>query len=204
MEKIDFKTTLKGLYAPPAGKFVPVDVPRMRFVKVDGQGDPNTAPAYRAAIEWLYSVSYALKFAAKARGADYTVPPLEGLWWADDPSAFTKREKDLWRWTMMIMVPDFTTGDMFAAALAKAGAKLGTPPATLRLEDYHEGPSLQTLHRGSYDDEAPVLAHLHDEVMPARGLTFNGPHHEIYLSDPRRTEPARLRTVLRQPVRRAA
>ncbi len=204
MEKIDFRKVHKALYAPPAGKFVAVDVPVMQFVKVDGAGDPNTALAYRTAVEWLYSVSYAMKFAAKARlGRDYTVPPLEGLWWADDPASFVSRRKDDWKWTMMIMVPDFVDRAAFEAAMAKVGAKLGDPPASLRLDPYEEGRCLQTLHVGSYDDEAPVLARLHGEAMPAAGLAFNGPHHEIYLSDPRKVEPAKLKTVLRQPVRKA-
>jgi hypothetical protein len=101
---------------------------------------------------------------------------------------------------MMIMVPDFVTHDMFEKAVAKTGGKLGQPPQSLRHEFYAEGLSLQTLHVGSYDEEGPILARLHDEVMPRKGVTFNGPHHEIYLSDPRKTEAARLKTVLRQPV----
>lgn len=202
MEKIDFRKTLRALYNPPADAFVAVEVPEMQFVKVDGEGDPNTAPAYRSAVEWLYGVSYAMKFAAKATlGQDYVVPPLEGLWSADDPRSFVSREKDRWRWTMMIMAPDFVTRGMFDAAVQKTGKKLGEPPQGLRLESYAEGLSLQILHLGSYDDEAPVLARLHDEVMPSKGFTFNGLHHEIYLSDPRKTEPSRLRTVLRQPVK---
>jgi hypothetical protein len=201
-EKIDFKKALKPLYDPPAGEFASVEVPQMQFVKVDGEGDPNTAPAYRSAVEWLYGVSYAAKFAAKAAlGKDYVVPPLEGLWWADDPKSFVTRDKDRWRWTMMIMVPDFVTRDMFGNAAAKTSKKLGQPPQSLRLEAYGEGLSLQTLHVGSYDEEGPVLARLHGEVMPDKGMAFNGPHHEIYLSDPRKTEPARLKTILRQPVK---
>lgn len=202
MEKIDLKKTLKSFYGPSAGDFALVEVPEMQFVKVDGEGDPNTARAYRSAIEWLYGVSYAMKFAAKAAVArDYVVPPLEGLWWADDPKSFITREKDQWHWTMMIMAPDFVTHDMFEDALAKTGKKLGQPPQSLRLEPYAEGLSLQILHLGSYDDEGPVLAQLHDEVMPNKGMTFNGPHHEIYLSDPRKVEPSRLKTILRQPVK---
>ncbi|POR51236.1 GyrI-like domain-containing protein [Bosea psychrotolerans] len=202
MAKIDFRKSLRPLYSPPVGEFVPVEVPQMRFVKADGEGDPNSAPAYRSAIEWLYGLSYAMKFSAKAGlGRDYVVPPLEGLWWADDPKSFIRREKDRWRWTMMIMVPDFVTRDIFESALAKTGGKLGEPPRSLRLEPYDEGLSLQTLHLGSYDEEGPVLARLHGEVMPSKGLAFNGPHHEIYLSDPRRTEPAKLKTILRQPVK---
>lgn len=204
MEKTDFRKTLRPLYSPPAGRFVTIDVPPMQFVKVDGAGDPNTAPAYRTALEWLYSVSYAIKFAAKAsQGRDYVVPPLEGLWHADDPGSFVRREKDRWRWTMMIMVPDFIGQEAFGEAVAKAGRKLGDPPASLRFEPYAEGLSLQTLHIGSYDDEGPVLATLHDKVMPELRLRFNGPHHEIYLADPRKTAPARLKTILRQPVRPA-
>lgn len=205
MAKIDFRKALAPLYGPPSGEFVSVDVPSMQFVKVDGEGDPNRVPAYRSAVEWLYGTSYAMKFAAKAAlGQDYVVPPLEGLWRADDPGSFVRREKDRWRWTMMIMVPDFVAPDLFDAALAKTGGKLGRPPSSLRLERYDEGLSLQTLHVGAYDDEGPTLARLHDQVMPDRGLTFNGPHHEIYLSDPRRTAPAKLKTILRQPVKRAA
>lgn len=205
MEKIDFRKSFPDLYKPPAGRFVSVDVPAMQFVKIDGKGDPNTVPAYRQAIEWLYSVSYAMKFAAKvAKGKDYVVPPLEGLWWADDPADFVARRKERWRWTMMIMAPDFMDLMLFDAAVEKAGKKLGAAPESLRLERLEEGTVLQTLHVGSYDDEGPILARLHNEEMPSRGLTFAGPHHEIYLSDARKTAPAKLRTILRQPVTSAA
>lgn len=177
----------------------------MQFVKIDGKGDPNTAPAYRQAIEWLYSVSYAMKFAAKAsKGKDYVVPPLEGLWWADDPADFVARRKERWRWTMMIVAPDFVDPMLFDAAVEKSGKKLGAAPESLRFERLKEGTVLQTLHVGSYDDDGPTLARLHDEEMPSRGLTFAGPHHEIYLSDARKTAPAKLRTILRQPVTSAA
>lgn len=202
MEKIDFRKSLRVLYNPPRGEFVDVDVPQMRFVMVDGIGDPNTADDYRSAVEWLYAVSYGMKFATRAAvGQDYVVPPLEGLWWADDPSSFVRRAKDEWRWTMMIMVPGFVSEEVFDGAVTKVRRKLGEPPESLRLELHDEGPSLQTLYLGSYDDEGPVLARLHDEVMPAKGVTFNGPHHEIYLSDPRRVEPSKLKTILRQPVK---
>jgi hypothetical protein len=202
--KIDFRKALATLYTAPAGRFVEVDVPVLTFVKIDGEGDPNTSRAYRKAIEWLYPVSYALKFAAKGIGKDYVVPPLEGLWWADDPADFVARRKDRWRWTMMIMAPDFVAPPLFEAAVEKTGKKLGEAPPTLRFEPLAEGRALQTLHVGSYDDEGPTLARLHDEIMPAHGLTFAGPHHEIYLSDPRKTVPANLKTILRQPVMTSA
>jgi hypothetical protein len=203
MEKIDIKKVFADLYKAPAERFVAVDVPTLQFVKVDGQGDPNKTATYKQAIEWLYAVSYAMKFAAKAaKGKDYAVPPLEGLWWADDPADFGARRKDRWCWTMMIMVPGFVDRPLFDAAVDKARNKLGVPPDSLRLETLHEGRSLQILHVGSYDDEGPTLKRLHDEEMPRQGLTFAGPHHEIYLSDARKTPPAKLKTILRQPVKR--
>ena len=201
MDKIDFKKSLKALYQPTNRDFEPVEVPEMQFAMVDGAGDPNSAPAYRTAVEWLYAVSYAMKFAAKASlSKDYVVPPLEGLWWADDPADFVVRRKDAWKWTMMIMVPDFVGPELFEAAVSR---KQGARPESLRLSRFAEGTCLQALHVGSYDDEGPLLRHLHEEVMPARGLTFNGKHHEIYIGDPRKTAPERLRTILRQPVRAA-
>ena len=204
MDKIDFKKKLSTLYSAPNGSFATVDVPVMKFVKVDGKGDPNRDPAYKAAVEWLYSLSYAMKFASKTKsGKDYVVPPLEGLWWADNPDDFAGRRKHLWQWTMMIMVPDFVERSLYEAALARSRDKLGEPPASLRLEPLDEGRCLQTLHIGSYDDEGPTLARLHNEIMPATGVTFAGPHHEIYLSDPRKTPPEKLKTILRQPVRSA-
>lgn len=202
MDKTDFRKTLKAFYGPTNREFEPVDVPEMGFIMVDGAGDPNSVPAYAEGVQWLYAVSYGLKFAIRAEtGKDYVVPPLEGLWWSDDPAYFTSRRKDRWQWTMMIMVPDFVPSAARATALGKAGAKLGTPPESLRFARHAEGLCLQKLHIGSYDDEAPALAELHDTIMPERGLGFNGRHHEIYLSDPRRVAPDRLKTILRQPVR---
>lgn len=202
MEKVDLKKTLRSLFAAPTDRFLEVDVPRLTYLKVDGHGDPNVEPSYGQAVAWLYATAYGVKFAAKAALArDFTVPPLEGLWWAEDPSSFVERRKSEWSWTMMIMVPGFIDTPMAAAAMRKAAGKLGEPPPTLRLEHLEEGRCLQAMHIGSYDDEGPLLARLHDEVMPSRRLAFAGPHHEIYLSDPRRTEPAKLKTILRQPVR---
>jgi hypothetical protein len=107
MEKIDFKKIMKAFWQPPAGVFSLVDVPKLQFAMIDGKGDPNTSEGYRHAIEWLYSVSYPLKFMSKKElGKDYGVAPLEGLWWAEDMSSFLTGDKDLWSWTMMIMQPD--------------------------------------------------------------------------------------------------
>lgn len=205
MQKIDVRKLWPNLYSAPAGKFVTVDVPSLRYVTVDGHGDPNRDPSYQSALQWLYSVSYAMKFAAKSDlGRDYVVPPLEGLWSADDPADFVARRKDRWRWTMMILAPEFLELSMFASAVQKARNKLGDPPPSLRLETLHEGQCLQVLHVGRYEAEGPILNTLHCELMPARGLTFAGPHHEIYLSDPRRVAPDKLKTLLRQPVKPAS
>ncbi|WP_196257856.1 GyrI-like domain-containing protein [Pelagibacterium limicola] len=203
-DKTDFKKTLKSLYAPGARQgFHFVDVPPMRFLMIDGEGDPNTAAAYADAVETLYSVAYAIKFASKSElGRDYVVPPLEGLWWADDMSTFLTREKSKWKWTMMLMVPDWIGPKMIDAAINKV-AKKKAPPALgkMRVEVLEEGRAVQVLHTGSYDDETPVLAELHNAFIPAKGLTMTGRHHEIYLSDPRKVAAVKLRTVLRQPVK---
>ncbi|MBN9036610.1 MAG: GyrI-like domain-containing protein [Rhizobiales bacterium] len=203
MEKLDFRKTMKALWQPPVGRFTIVDVPKMQFAMVDGKGDPNVSEDYKAAVQWLYGVSYALKFASKRElGRDYTVAPLEGLWWADDMADFVRGDKSRWQWTMMIMQPDWIARPMFDAAVARAREKLGTPPPGLRLEDYDEGLSVQVMHVGPYSAEGPTLARLHGEFLPANGLKETGRHHEIYIGDPRRTAPEKLKTVLRQPVRR--
>jgi len=203
VQAYDVKKALPELYAPKPGDFQVVDVPEMAFLMIDGHGDPNTAASYREAIEALYTASYAVRAVAKARlETAHTVGPLEGLWSADDPAAFRARDKGAWDWTMMIHQPEWITAEMVDEALAAAQKKKGPPALPLvRFERYDEGRSVQILHVGSYDDEAPTLERLHREHMPAHGLDFNGRHHEIYLSDARKTEPARLRTVLRQPVR---
>lgn len=202
MTRLDLRKTMKNLYEPSARDFAVVDVPPMRFLMIDGAGDPNVSPVYANAVQWLYGVSYALKFAAKAKGTDYGVMPLEGLWWADDMETFLTRDKAAWKWTMMIAQPDIVSPDMAKAAIEKTRAKLGDPPATLRLESFAEGLCAQIMHIGPYDAEGPTIARLHKEFLPENGLTENGHHHEIYLSDPRRAAPEKLKTVIRQPVRR--
>lgn len=206
MTKIDFKKQLKHLYNPSKKEFSVVDVPAMQFLMVDGHGTPGTSQAYQEALEALYAVAYKIKFASKIElEQDYTVPPLEGLWWAEDMSVFTTNlDKSQWDWTMMIMQPDWITTDLFdeACAIVKKKKNPAALPK-LRLETYEEGLSVQIMHIGSYDDEGPILHKLHYEFMPVNGYTFNGKHHEIYLSDPRRVAPERLKSILRQAVKRA-
>jgi hypothetical protein len=203
MEKKDFRKELKQLYTPSARDFAIVDVPPMRYLMIDGSGNPNVSKKYKEAIEALYAVSYALKFTSKKElGKDHVVPPLEGLWWADDMSHFANGTKDKWRWTMMIMQPDWITPAMIAKAIETTGVKKPSPGlALLREEVLKEGRSAQIMHIGSYDDEGPVLARLHNEYLTQNGLVCNGKHHEIYLGNPRKTAPSKLKTVLRQPVK---
>ncbi|MCL7455716.1 GyrI-like domain-containing protein [Micromonospora echinofusca] len=205
-DKTDFKKSL-DTYRAERGRFRVVDVPDTQYLMIDGHGDPNTSPAFTDAVEALYPVAYKLKFTGgRDLGRDYVVPPLEGLWWAEEMASFTTaRDKSRWSWTLMIMTPNWIGRDLFSAAVAQAGAR--NRPSRLddvRLETLSEGRCVQTLHVGSFDDEAEVLARLHDEFVPGNGLRMVGRHHEIYLSDFRRVAPERRRTILRQPVADAA
>lgn len=200
--KSDFKKLIPS-YSATKGTFSLVSVPPLRYLKIDGTGDPNTSESYKDALSTLYPVAYKLKFFSKGElGQDYGVMPLEALWWADDMDAFTSaRDKSLWDWTLMNMVPDWITQEHFEAACGLV-AKKGAAPALerLRLEQLEEGLSVQTLHVGPYDDEGPVLEEMHHRFIPQHSLRMTGKHHEIYLGDPRRTAPEKLRTILRQPV----
>lgn len=204
------KTDLKKLipaYSATKGRFSLLTVPPMQYLMIGGKGDPNTAQAYKDALSTLYPVAYKLKFFSKGELArDYGVMPLEALWWAEDMDSFTSaRDKSLWSWTLMNMVPEWLTQEHMEAACRSVADK-GAAPAVdaLRLESLEEGLSVQTLHVGPYDDEGPVLDEMHNRFIPEHSLAMAGRHHEIYLGDPRRTAPDRLRTILRQPVVRPA
>ena len=202
-DKVDFKKELKQLYNPPKKDFSVIEVPPMNFLMVDSHGDPNTAQEYKDAIEALYAAAYKIKFTSKKTiEKDYVVPPLEGLWWAEVMESFTTaRDKSNWDWTMMILTPDWITEAFYSQALDQVRSSKDLPAlALLRLENYHEGLSAQILHVGSYDDETPTLLRLHQEWLPQNGYGENGKHHEIYLSDPRKTAPEKLKTILRQPI----
>ncbi|SIS01040.1 GyrI-like domain-containing protein [Williamsia sterculiae] len=192
-------------YRARRGVFVVLTVPPMRYLMVDGHGDPNTARAYQEAVSTIYPVAYTLKFASRRElGHDYVVPPLEGLWWSDDMDTFTdSRDKSRWTWTLLSLVPQWLTDADVERARATVAGKGGAPALDrLRVQSLDEGLCVQTLHVGPYDDEGPVLRAMHDEFIPGEGLALTGTHHEIYLGDPRRARPDRLRTILRQPVTR--
>lgn len=202
MDKIDLKKELKHLYRPSAKEVVEVDVPTMSYLMVDGEGDPNTAQAYSDAVETLFSVSYAVKFMVKKgeSAIDYAVMPLEGLWWADDMSRFTTADKSNWKWTMMIMQPSFAAPEIIDGAIA-AVKKKKNPAAIskLRLEELSEGRCAQIMHVGPFSEEGPTIERVH-RFIGSRGR-LAGKHHEIYLSDIRKADPSKWKTIIRQPMR---
>jgi hypothetical protein len=202
MTKIDFKKTYSKLYTPSAKTFSIVDVPAINFLMIDGKGNPNTSTEYQEAVGALYGAAYHIKFWLKAQGMDYIVPPMEGLWWAKDMSAFTAGNKDEWFWTMMILQPEEVTPEILVHTKAELAKKKG-PPAleSVRLEHFHEGLCAQILYFGPYADEGPTIAGLH-AFITENGYTLSGKHHEIYLGDPRKTAPEKLKTVIRQPMQK--
>ena len=201
MRKIDLKNELKQLYNPPEKEAVIVDVPKMNFLMVDGQGDPNTAQEYKDAIEALYAVSYTLKFMIKkGKEVDYVVMPLEGLWWTEDMTEFTMGNKDAWKWTSMIMQPPYVTQELVQKALKQVEERRNLPALSkMRFGSFHEGLSVQIMHIGPYSAEGPTIERLHNFIRE-KGYGLRGKHHEIYLSDPRRSKLGKLKTIIRQPI----
>ena len=205
MITMDLRKQYKHLYQPSAKTFSIVDVPPLPFLMIDGAGDPNTSQDYRDALEALYGLSYTLKFGVKLgkygkKTVDYPVMALEGLWWADDMRAFSSARKDEWKWTAMIMQPDIITPELVELARADLIEKKNPAAAPkIRLEAYHEGLSAQIMYFGPYADEGPTIQRLHDFIHDS-GHQLRGKHHEIYVGDPRRTAPEKLKTVIRQPM----
>ncbi|MFX0052457.1 MAG: GyrI-like domain-containing protein [Candidatus Hodarchaeota archaeon] len=204
MPKMDFKKELKGIYSRISSKeFSIIDIPSLNFLMIDGQGYPGTSQEYQDAMEALYPLSYTLKFMMKKKGKDYVVMPLEGLWWADDMTVFTDEfmeRKNEWKWTSMVMQPDFITREMIDQAIKEVKQK--KDPVALpkvRFETFKEGLSVQILYFGPYSDEGPTIKQMH-KFIEEKGYKLRGKHHEIYLSDPRRTKPERLKTIIRQPI----
>jgi len=201
MEKIDYKKKLKELYNPSAKEVTAINVPKMNFLMIDGQGDPGTSKPYQEAIEALFSVSYALKFKIKkSRGVDYSVMPLEGLWWADDMADFTKDNRNNWKWTAMIMQPEMVTKEMVGETIEEVTKKKNLPALPLiRFESYNEGPAAQIMHIGPFSEEGSNIQKIH-KFIEESGHKLRGKHHEIYLNDYRKTAPEKLKTVIRQPM----
>ena len=202
MKKIDFKKELSYLYKASAKEVVLVDVPALNYLMIDGEGDPNQSAAYADAVEALFSISYTIKFLVKKGelAIDYGVMPLEGLWWADDMSQFSVDDKSNWKWTMMIMQPQFVTSAIVEEAMTSVQKKKGLAALSqMRFESVTEGLCAQILHIGPFTEEGPTIERVH-EFIDARG-TKTGKHHEIYLSDIRRAAPEKWRTIIRQPLK---
>ncbi len=202
MAKIDFKKQLSTLYAPGKKAIQIVDVPALNFVMIDGKGSPAGAE-YAEAIQVLYTISYTLKFMIKkSGGTDYGVMPLEGLWWSDDMLDFINHNKSNWQWTALIMQPEFVTADLFSAAIEQVKASKNPPGlAKARFASFKEGLSAQIMYLGPYSDEGPTIQKIH-QFIQENGYALSGKHHEIYLSDPRRTAPEKLKTIIRQPMQK--
>ena len=201
MDKVDLKKELKNLYNLSAKEVTVVDVPAMNFLLIDGEGAP-TSPQYREAIEALFSVAYTLKFMVKkGKAVDYTVMPLEGLWWADDMTKFSADRKDEWKWTAMIMQPKYVTAEDVKEAMEQVKKKKN--PAALpkvRFESFTEGSSAQIMYVGPFSAEGPTIQKIHAYIQSS-GHQLSGKHHEIYLNNPATTAPEKLKTVLRQPMK---
>ncbi len=202
MKKIDFKKEFGHLYLPGAKDVVLVDVPAMQFAMVDGVGNPNGSPDYIQALEALFGVSYTLKFMLKHAGvADYKAGPLESLWWTEDDGGFSIDAKDEWKWTSLIMQPDVVRRKDFEDAASQLREKKDPPALTkVRFERWREGTVAQIMYIGPYSAERPTIERVHAFIRES-GYRLSGKHHEIYLGDPRRSAPEKLKTVIRQPAR---
>ncbi|MCX6143907.1 MAG: GyrI-like domain-containing protein [Ignavibacteriales bacterium] len=201
MKKIDLKKDLKYLYQPSASEVELVRVPKFNYLMIDGEGDPNNSQSFQEAVQALYTVAYTLKFMIKKeKSVDYPVMALDGLWWMDDMSQFSMENRGAWRWTLMILQPAVVTKSAFVKALKQAKEKKGFAALSkIRLEPYTEGLSVQIMHVGPYAEEAPTIQNLHAAARE-RGCELRGKHHEIYLGDPRKSKPEKLKTVIRQPI----
>jgi len=196
---------LKRLYRPKPGKVEVVDIPAIKFIMVDGEGDPNTSQQFQAAMQGLYNLAYTLKFSLKKADPqrDFRVGPLEGLWWMDDMREFNLEAKGSWKWTVMMPLPDHVTAAEVASASEEVKRKKGAElTAGVRFETFTEGLSAQIMHIGPYATEATTIETLHSSIRE-NGFVFAGKHHEIYLGDPRTAKPENLKTIIRQPVAKA-
>lgn len=192
----------KQLYRPSSKKVVIVDVPEMLFCTVKGKDDLNTSVAFKQAVEALFSLSYLLKFTLKKSdlAIDYTVMPLEGLWWAEDMRTFSAQQKAKWHWQLMIMQPEFITKTQFSDGVQQLMLKKDLPALPkVVFESFNEGLSAKVLHVGPFSTEGSTVQRVHDFIIESGYRPYNK-HHEIYLSDIRRAEPKNWRTVIRQPI----
>lgn len=198
--KVDLKKEMKEIYRASARQVSYVNVPAMNFLMIDGRGDPNESQRFQEAIGALYGVAYTLKFALKQEGLQFSVMPLEGLWWAPGRKRLQTGKKDAWRWTLMIALPGQVKKTQVNKAIKELAAKKN-PPALqdVRFERFREGRAVQIMHIGPYAEEGPTIEKLHAWAKD-NGFRLAGKHHEVYMGDPRRSAPEKLKTIIRQPV----
>ncbi len=202
MQKIDLKKEYPHLYKASANKYDVVTVPELSYLMMDGSGDPNNSQQFQEATGALYSIAYTIKFMVKKgeQQIDFGVMPLEGLWWTDNMSGFSMEHKDKWKWTLMILQPDFVSDAIVALAREQVIKKKKlTSVEAVRLERMNEGLCAQTLHIGPYSEEPPTIVKLHTFIKE-NGYQLHNKHREIYLNDMRRTAPDKLKTIIRQPI----
>jgi hypothetical protein len=208
MPPFDVVKEHKALYMPSAKHPAIVEVPELAFLMIDGRGDPTTSEPFMDAMQAVFSAAYTLKFSLKKTDPerDFKVAPVEGLWWTDSEAPSMdelQQSRDDWNWSLLMAVPDAVTPEEVTAALEAAARRKDLPAAPLlRLERIEEGLAAQIMHLGPYSEEAPTIERLHAWVAE-QGYELHGRHHEIYLGDPRRSAPEKLKTVLRHPVRPA-
>lgn len=202
MGKVDFKKEYTKLYKPNSKNVSFVEVPEFNYLAIDGKGDPNNSKEYKDSIEALMATSYKTKFIMKKEhGKDYVVMPLEGLWWAEDMENFSLDAKSEWKWTSLILQPTFVKEEHITQAKEETTLKKDLPSLEkIKFIEFEEGFSAQILHIGPYSEEGPTVEKIHNKIQE-EGYEFNGPHHEIYLSDIRRAKPENLKTIIRQPVK---
>lgn len=202
MAKLDLRKELKELYQPTSKQFAILEVPPMNFLMLDGCGDPNTSDEFQGAMMALYGMSFTVKFASKLQlGVDYAVMAIEGLWWTEGTQDLDWEDKSGWHWTLMMMQPGHITASLVEQAWKDMQRKRPSPALDrVRFERFAEGLSVQIMYVGPYANEGPTIARMH-EFIAQKGYAPSGKHHEIYLGDPRRTAPEKLKTVLRQPIK---
>jgi len=203
MEKIDLKKKLANLYGYKKTEPALLDVPSLKFVQFDGHGNPNNNPMFEEAMQVVYTMAYGIKFKIKSKfNKDYTVMPPEGLWCADDMTAYNELRKDEWKWTIGILIPDEVTPEIFEEVKGETIKKKKLESLKkARFDVMNEGKCAQILHLGPYADEQPTIAKLHKFIFDS-GYHLTGRHREIYLSDPRRCAPEKMKTIIRQPIRK--
>jgi len=200
------KKIYKDIYSAKAEPRI-IKVPKFKYITIVGKGNPNTSDTFKTAVEFLYGISYTIKFMVKKgeteiTPVDYSVMPLEGQWWADDMNDFIITNKDNWNWKIMIMQPDFVGIKIFGIAKEKfLQKKKLEDPGNIVFEEIEDGLSAQFLYTGAYSDEGPFIIKLHDFIKE-QGYERNSFHREIYLSDARKTDPAKLKTIIRQPIQK--